>query len=249
MPSRLVGEIADVPGLSCPLVERLFALQSAVYDGVDPVRFLEDLREKHWVLLLRDGPGGEVVGFSTQRTLTAVVQGVRLRALFSGDTVIDPAFWGEQVLVRTFCRLVGQLQALDDLPLYWFLISKGHRTYLYLPTFFLEFWPRYDRATPSFEAELIRALAESRYSGEFDAGRGVIRPRGPHDRLKDELDGSEARRHNPHVAFFLERNPGHREGDELVCVADLGLDNLRPIVKREVRMSMAATREEASCVR
>jgi hypothetical protein len=248
MPSRLVGEIADVPGLPCPLVERLYALQAAVYDGVDPTRFREDLNEKQWVILLRDGADGEVVGFSTQRTMETVVQGVTLRALFSGDTVIDPAYWGEQALVRSFCRLIGRLQALDERPLYWFLISKGHRTYLYLPTFFHDFWPCHDRATPAFEAELIRVLGERRYPGEFDAARGVIRPRGPHDRLKHELDGSASRSHNPHVAFFLERNPGYREGDELVCVADLRPDNLRPIVKREVRAAIAATRE-ASCVR
>ena len=32
-----------------------------------------------------------------------------MRALFSGDTVIDPAYWGEQALVRAFCRLIGRL--------------------------------------------------------------------------------------------------------------------------------------------
>jgi hypothetical protein len=248
MPSRLVGEIADVPGLPPLLVERLYALQGACYDGVDPARFREDLAEKHWVILMRDGAGGAVVGFSTQRTMEVMVQGQTVQALFSGDTVIDPAYWGEQVLVRTFCRLIGRLQALRESPLYWFLISKGHRTYLYLPTFFHAFWPSYDRPTPPFEADLIRVLGETRYPGEFDPERGLIRPRGPHDRLKAELDASPRRGHNPHVAFFLERNPGHREGDELVCVADLRPGNLRPIVRREVLAALAASRE-TSCAR
>jgi len=248
MPSRLVGEIADVPALVRPLVDRLQALQEICYDGVDPGRFRKDLLEKQWAILLRDGTGGPVVGFSTQRTTEVAVRGEIVRALFSGDTVIDPAYWGEQALVRSFCRLIGRLQALDERPLYWFLICKGHRTYLYLPTFIHDFWPRHDRPTPPFEAELMRVLAESRFPGEFDSERGVIRPRGPHDRLKDALDGSDSRSHNPHVAFFLERNPGHRDGDELVCVADLRPDNLRPIVRREVRAAMAATRV-AGCVR
>jgi hypothetical protein len=248
MPSRLAGEIVEVSRLTASLVDRLYVLQVRCYDGVDPSRFHADLFEKQWIILLRDGEGGEVMGFSTQRTLEAVVHGRAVQVLFSGDTVIDPGCWGEQVLVRTFCRLIGRLQALGERPLYWFLISKGHRTYLYLPTFFHDFWPRHDRATPPFEAELVRVLGESRYPGEFDPERGVIRPRGPHDRLKEELDGSARRGRNPHVAFFLERNPGHREGDELVCVADLSPENLRPIVRREVLAAMAAARE-ATCAR
>jgi hypothetical protein len=251
MPSRLVGEIADRAALPAVLVDRLYALQELCYDGVDPRRFRADLAEKHWVILLREGEGGPVVGFSTQRTLEAVVQGRPVRVLFSGDTVIDPAYWGEQALVRAFCRLIGRLQArpADPRPLYWLLISKGHRTYLYLPTFFHEFWPCRQRPTPPFEAELIRALGESRYPGEFDAERGVIRPRGPHDRLKAELDASARRAANPHVAFFLERNPGHGEGDELVCVADLDPRNLRPIVRREVEAAMAGSAAEAGLAR
>ena len=248
MPSRLVAEIADVSGLSPALVDRLYALHGRCYDGASPEHFRADLAEKRWIILLRDGEGGEVRGFSTQRTVEAIVQGRAIQALFSGDTVIDPECWGEQVLVRAFCRLIGRLLAHRERPLFWFLISKGHRTYLYLPTFFLEFWPRHDRATPPFEAELVRVLGEARYPGEFDPERGVIRPRGPHDRLKQELDGSARRDHNPHVAFFLERNPGYRDGDELVCVADLDPENLRPIVRRAVTAAMAEARE-AACAR
>ena len=246
MSSRLVGEIAGVPSLSPAVVDRLLGLQQAGYDGVEPARFRADLAEKQWVVLVRDGDGGPVVGFSTQRTMDVAVHGRPLRALFSGDTVIDPAYWGEQTLVRTFCRLVGSLLAESDRPLYWFLISKGHRTYLYLPAFFHDFWPAPERATPPFEAELIRVLGETRYPGEFDPERGVIRPRGAHDRLKAELDGSTRRGHNRHVAFFLERNPGHRAGDELVCVADLGPHNLRPIVRRQVMAAMSSGREAGS---
>ena len=237
----------DRASLDAAAVDHLYALQDLCYDGVDPQRFRADLAEKEWVILLRDGEGGDVVGFSTQRTMEAKAGGQRVRVLFSGDTVIDPGYWGEQALVRAFCRLIGRLQAEEvERPFYWFLISKGHRTYLYLPTFFHAFWPCWERPTPPFEAELIRVLGEGRYPGEFDARSGVIRPRGPHDRLKVALDGSARRGHNPHVSFFLERNPGHAMGDELLCVADLRPSNLRPIVRREVLAAMAAARE-ADC--
>jgi hypothetical protein len=72
-----------------------------------------------------------------------------------------------------------------------------------------------------------------------------VRPQGPHDRLKPQLDGSARRRQNPHVAFFLAKNPGHAEGEELLCVASLHPDNLRPIVRRSV---VAALEAEATLV-
>jgi hypothetical protein len=35
----------------------------------------------------------------------------------------------------------------------------------------------------------------------------------------------------PEVAFFLQRNPGYRNGDELVCLARLAPENLRSMVR------------------
>lgn len=246
MPSRLGFEIVEVKHLRPDDVARLYSLHEASYDGVDPARFRSDLADKRWVIRLREADSGRVVGFSTQRTMDVTVGGRPVRALFSGDTVIDPAYWGEQALVRGFCRLIGRLHAeCRDRALYWFLISKGHRTYLYLPTFFHEFWPRHERPTPPFEAALIRVLGETRYPGAFDADSGVIRPRAPYDRLKPALDTSEKRAQNPHVAFFLSRNPGHPQGHELACVADLSPDNIRPLVRREVQAALEAEMQVA----
>jgi hypothetical protein len=240
------GELVTVEALGEELVERLYHIYEGCYDGGDPRRFRHDLSEKRWVILLRDLESGTVVGFSTQRITDVVVGGRPVRALFSGDTIIDPGYWGEQALVQTFCVLVGRLlAAAEGRLLYWFLISKGHRTYLYLPTFFHEFFPRYDRAESPFEAELMSRLGRERFGADFDASAGIVRPQGPHDRLKPQLDGSARRRQNPHVAFFLAKNPGHAEGEELLCVASLHPDNLRPIVRRSV---VAALEAEATLV-
>jgi hypothetical protein len=241
VPSRLQGEIVAVEALGEGLVERMYRVYERCYDGGDPLRFRRDLSEKRWVILLRDLDRDTVAGFSTQRVADLAVGGRPVRALFSGDTIIDPGYWGEQALVQTFCVLVGRvLAASEGRLLYWFLVSKGHRTYLYLPTFFHEFFPRYDRGAPPFEAELMSRLGRDKFGADFDSLAGIVRPRGPHDRLKPQLDGSARRRQNPHVAFFLAKNPGHAEGEELLCVASLHPDNLRPIVRRSVIAAMAA---------
>jgi hypothetical protein len=37
-----------------------------------------------------------------------------------------------------------------------------------------------------------------------------------------------------HIAFFQLRNPGHRRGDELVCLARFHPDNLKPYIRRQL---------------
>src|SRR5262249_16026701 len=105
-----------------------------------------------WVLLLRDRATRAPVGFSTQVLMDVRVEGVGVRALFSGDTVIHREYWGSQELTRTWLRFAGDaLTASGGPPFYWFLIPKAYPTYLYLPLFFRAFYPRYDAATPPFE--------------------------------------------------------------------------------------------------
>jgi hypothetical protein len=54
--------------------------------------------------------------------------------------------------------------------------------------------------------------------------------------LRERLVGVPDGRHtDPHVRFFLERNPGHVAGDELVTVTSLASDNLTPAGRRMLR--------------
>lgn len=243
MLARLRWEVIEARSADGALVRRLHALHAATYEGSEAGRFRADLAEKDWVILLRDGEAGPVVGFSTQMRMDVEVHGRRVRALFSGDTLIEPGYWGEQVLVRAWCRLAGRVKAQEPaVPLYWFLISKGHRTYLYLPTFFHRFHPRHDAETPAFERDLIAALGARKYPREFNPATGLIEPRETHDRLRPELDGTARRLANPHVAFFRARNPRYLEGHELVCVAEIHAGNMRGVARRELLVETAEAR-------
>lgn len=244
--SRLLGEIVPVARLSPALAERLFGLYVEHYDGAEPNRFHADLAEKEWVLLFRDAGSGSPVGFSTQMLLEARVEGRPVRALFSGDTIIRRDYWGSQELVRAWLHLAGEQKArCGAAPFYWFLISKGYRTYLYLPLFFHAFYPRCDAPTPPFEQRLLETLAGAKYPGEFRAASGLIEHRGPHDRLRPELDASARRLRNPHVAFFLQRNPTYAEGTELACIAEIAPENMRGFARAELLAGMRAARRAA----
>ena len=130
--------------------------------------------------------------------------------------------------------------------MFWFLISKGYRTYLYLPLFFHEFYPRVDAPTPPFERELIATLGTLKYPGDFNPATGVIEFDESHGHLQPMLaDTPGHRREHPHVRFFLEANPGFARGNELVCVTEISPANMRGLARRMLREG-AQTLEAAS---
>jgi hypothetical protein len=64
---------------------------------------------------------------------------------------------------------------------------------------------------------------------------GIVRLEHPQV-LKDHLaEVPRGRIADPHVSFFLGRNPGHHRGDELVCLAELTDRNLTEAGHRMTR--------------
>jgi len=198
------------------------------YDCVSFDQFLMDLSEKDCVLVLHNA-NFEICGFSTQKVLHVSVGGKSVRAVFSGDTIVDRAYWGEQELGRCWCRYVSSVYAEDPTaPLYWFLISKGYRTYLYLPLFFESFYPNCAVPTPAFEQRLLDTLATAKFPDHYRSKTGLIEFPESHGQLKPHLAEIPARRlRNPHVHFFVQRNPAYTTGNELACLAEISPSNLK----------------------
>jgi len=231
---RLIGTVTTPEMLPAAKRDRMFSLMTAHFEGVSRAAFEHDLAEKQWVVVLRDKQTGELQGFSTLMVFDADVHGTPIRAVFSGDTIVHRDFWGEPELATVWgnfvLSLIGQHEGVR---FFWFLISKGYRTYKFLPVYFERYFPRYDEPTPAFERELIATLAERKFPGQFRPDLGVIHFDQPRDRLRADLaEVGELRLADPHIRFFLEANPGYVDGDELACVAELTEENLRPVARR-----------------
>src|SRR3546814_17883638 len=52
------------------------------------------------------------------------------------------------------------------------------------------------------------------------------------DVCSSDLEIPEKDRRRPDVLFFLQRNPGYDQGDELVCLTELSLENQNPLAAR-----------------
>jgi len=233
---KLKGQVIPAKTLSPAQLEALLALYTCYYEHVEPGLFYADLQEKQWIILLEEPVDGAIKGFSTILQLDAQVQSRPIKVVFSGDTIIDRSYWGQQELVKTWCSFMGGLKRhYPDTGLYWFLICKGYRTYLYLPLYFHDYYPRYDRPTPPFEQELINQLGYSKYPREFQPESGLIVFDAPHGNLKEDLAVIPERRlKDPAVRFFLERNPHFARGDELVSIAEISEANMKALARRMV---------------
>ncbi len=167
--------------------------------------------------------------------LVAVVGAVTIFVLLSFFMPrVSAMFAGEQTLPLSWCRVAGEIKRqAPDIPLYWFLIVKGHRTYRYLSLFARRFYPTWRHPTPGPIQALMDHLATARFGQAYCPEAGLIRFQTSRGHLKGAWAGVEAyQQDKPDVRFFLERNPRHHLGEELVCLTELDEANLRRHARR-----------------
>lgn len=230
---RLEASIRRRDELGRAEITAMFELYDRYYGRARASDFRTDLSQKSHLIELREG--ATLRGFSTlalQRYELAEETGL---AIFSGDTIIEHEYWGEQVLARAFCRFAGGVHAEHPVePLYWFLISKGYRTYRYLQAFARRYYPHPHEPTPERMKLRMDALAVSRFGTCYLPEQGVVRFEPARGYLRAPWNHVRAGlRTRAEVRYFLERNPGYVNGDELVCIAELSTDNLRSVAARE----------------
>ena len=227
---RLVTAPARLTGAQC---DAMFALLARCYDHVTRTAFEADLASKTSVILLCDGDG-TLRGFSTQQLYDWTWQGEPAGILFSGDTIVDPLCWGSTGLAKGWCAVAAQ--ALTGHPrrrLFWFLLSKGFRTYLYLPVFFRHFIPSGQPGAPASWTALLDDLATHKFGSAWNPETGVIRFPESHGQLTPELAGiPQARLNDPAVQFFLKHNPDYQNGTELACLTEISPGNTHGLGKR-----------------
>jgi hypothetical protein len=245
MLSALKGAIVRRDGLSESQRSQMLSLMQLCYAGVSAERFARDLEEKQYVILMFVRRTGELVGFSTLRVAEGLMGGKPVELVFSGDTVIHPDHWGQKELQIQFARFTAWRRLRRPLrPLLWLLLSGGYKTYLLSVNHFPRTVPRYDWEPPAERVAFLHELATRWFGSQYDAGRGILRFEEQHYRVRDGIAPIDrAAAAHPHIAFFAERNPGHVDGEELVCLTEVRLRDLaRTMVRIFVKQARGLTR-------
>ena len=129
---------------------------------------------------------------------------------------------------------------------WWFLISKGYKTYLLLANNFHEYYPRVGVDTPENKKDILECLAEKIYPNRFDRNTGLIKFESEkHEKLKIFVAPitDQMCEKNKKIKFFQDSNPEWEKGDELACIGKvlfiMGLSHpykiFRKIITRKLR--------------
>jgi hypothetical protein len=205
----------------------MYSLFARYYDNVNRATFEGDLDDKQWVLHLRN-PDGCIAGFSTLQVYAHSGSAGPAVILYSGDTIVERACRRHGDLAGAFGHLL--LRAVREhpgIPVYWLLTTKGVRTYRFLPVFFKTFYPAFDRRMPNRTRQLLDEVAAAKFGPEYSPATHIVSHHGRRDWLcAAERDAVLERRSDPHIRFFLEKNPGYVKGDELACISEMSEENL-----------------------
>ena len=225
---KLVSQTTPVCELKKKDTKAMFEVFSKYYHNTSYEQFMTDLEEKDVVFLLLDAGTKEIKGFSTLVNLYVKVDGQEQRGCFSGDTILEKEYWGQGTLGIAFLKYLFIQKIKNPFkPLYWFLISKGYKTYLLMANNFKTHYPRHEKETPTKEKSIIKAFSETLYGDHFDPETAVISFSriSSKDCLKAEITpiSKELLLKNDRIKYFATKNPGWEEGHELACVAEMTL--------------------------
>ncbi|HEX5355751.1 MAG TPA: hypothetical protein VFW93_06020 [Aquabacterium sp.] len=213
-------------------IKQMYDIYASYYENTSLDIFLNDLSKKSGVILVTRKSDDKIVGFSTQTFFDIKVDGKRVRGIFSGDTIIEQAYWGNNALANTFYRrLIIERIKRPFTPFYWFLISKGYKTYLLMTNNFYNYYPKVDGNRGDRNERyhnITQAYCEALFPEAFDKeamlldfGQEYVRLKGDVADITPELKAA-----NPHIAFFEKVNPTWRRGTEVPCLAACDYESL-----------------------
>ena len=221
------------------------AVPAAVWDEVWQLTSRFYATDRDWIepklkahdelALFRARSDGALIGMAAIQSDAVDFRGERLLLLFTSHAIVDEPYRGQNLIqragVRTYVRSCLRHPLRRKI---WAFDTFSYRSYLLLPRNMHEFWPRRDRPTPEWQAALMDHYGKLKYGEDWQGG--VVR-RSPHKRLLPHVStlAPGLAQRNPDLAFFARMNPGHAQGDMLLCLCPLTLANWWGIVSHAVK--------------
>jgi len=229
---KLIGCIKLIKKLCSQEKSELFSLMTRHYNDVNENIFLNDLSDKHHIILFYDKELNQLRGFTTLKMLQLNACDEHV-CLFSGDTIIEKEYWGSVQLPRLWCVYINAMKEwCPGKKIYWLLTAKGHKTYRFMSVFFRDYYPHYNKKSSPLK-ELLDSYSFLQVQDRYDPRTHLIDSGKIKDRLKPGIaDINHERDQDAHVTFFLESNPHWINGTELASILEVTEDNLTLLGKR-----------------
>jgi hypothetical protein len=216
-------------------VREMFKVFCRYYENTSLEQFISDLNRKSGAFIIRRKIDDAIVGFSTMGIYHMEVDGKKIRGIFSGDTILEKEYWGNRAMNAAFVkRLVWEAIKDPFTPQYWFLISKGYKTFLLLTRNFPDYYPHPEHENPHMK-HIVEAYCDKLFPGKLDRDAMVLDFGEGSNCLKSDVTPiSAAQRTETDIAFFEQRNPQWERGTELPCVGRADLVTFFQVIAPQV---------------
>lgn len=222
---QLNTKIVKKKALTLDLLENLFKIFDQYYDNVSFKQFQKDIIEKTHCILLFDNK--KVVGFSTVFLGECSKTGATI--LFSGDTILEKAYWGQKILQQAFYKMMWLACIKRPMkPVYWMLMSKGFKTYLLMRNNFPRSYPNVQQNVPDGAIfDSYNNYYSNKFGNHFSSKKNLLFFDESKGNLKSGIVPiTQDERQHPEISFFLKKNPDFEKGNELACVCEIGFSDL-----------------------
>jgi hypothetical protein len=220
---RIITTVHQAGALTPAQWDEIWILTQEFFE-VERVHAEAELRRRQRIALFH--MNGALLGMAAIDVLTEEFQGRPVIAIHTSHVLLRENWRGRNLLQKLGWRTFLASRVRHPLrPIYWFFDTFSYKSYLLLPRNFREFWPRYERPTPAGCRQLIDQLARRIYGTAWAPDAGIVRRSGLKRLLETSAPLVLARDSDPHLWFFSRANPGHAEGDMLLCLCPLTLGN------------------------
>ncbi len=240
---RAITTVSAPAALAPGAWNELWRLTHQYYD-TDREYAEAELRRHQRLALFRSADDHSLVGMASLDILNTTFRGARVAAIFTSHVLLQEAWRGQHLIQKLGLRMFLETRLRHPLhSIYWFFDTFSYKSYLLMPRNFRDFWPRYDLPTPEFERALIAHLASQVHGPAWRPGRGVAVRSGRKRLRASTAPLAIAPGIDPHMDFYARANPGHAEGDMLVCLCPLTLRNWISVARKALgRLRRASSR-------
>ena len=226
---RVSTDVLPTHTLTPATWDEIWTLTSEFYEIEREYAEME-LRRRERIALFR--MNGALLGMAAIDTYPTTFRGRDIVVIATSHVLVRENWRGRNLVQRLgFRSFLAARRRYPLRPAYWFFDTFSYKGYLLLPRNFVTYWPRHDQPTPEGQAALIDQLATAAYGPAWRPERGIVirgskRLRAHAAPIPDDADGSAD------LAFFKRANPGHAEGDMLVCLCPLTMRNWLSLAAR-----------------
>lgn len=225
---RIKTVIKKVGAITLHEREQMLSLVQSYYAELNEAIFLRKLTQKDLIVFLKDKE--LIIGFTAIELINFVFNGEQIKIVLAEETVISKEYWHQQNLSLLWLQPIFALREQEKhKKWYWIVPASNYLSYQAMTLFFPEFYPRRNQVMPSKMKQLVHDFSRWKYKQGFDAVKGTVSFKNLGISLTKELsDVMFEKFDDPHMRYFISKNPYYHQGDHLICLAEINQENITP---------------------